>query len=78
MTDVVPIEDEREPLASSMRMLLQFGRVISPTHCHRTMAERAKELQHEYRHAGLYKAEAIFMRVLQDGVNFSKWPVEPA
>lgn len=62
------------PLLPTMRILLQFGKVTSPPIVHDALVARAKQLAKQYRHAENFKAEAMFMRVLQDGLNFGKWP----
>lgn len=61
-------------LPPSMRMVLQFGKVISPARFHDALRDRAVELHAQYRSAGAYKAEGKLMRIIQDGIDFGKWP----
>lgn len=69
-----PGDDERpEPLHPAMRMILQAAKCMcSPMH-HDGLTRKALYFQTLYRNANSFKAEAAFMRAVQDGINFGKW-----
>jgi hypothetical protein len=73
MVEVAEIEGQPDPLYPSMALLVQLARMVAPHSVHDALAAKARYLQSSIASNHGYKAEARFMRVLQDGIDFGKW-----
>jgi hypothetical protein len=62
------------PLPPTMTLLLQFAMEVAPEDSHEPLFMHARALRTEHHSIGQFRAEAAFMRVLQDGLTFGKWP----
>lgn len=71
MTEVEEVLGAKDALYPTMDLLMQVARLLAPMHHHKALQRRAENLQ---ANAGRgFAAEAKFMRVLQDGIDFGKW-----
>ena len=74
MPEVLEVPGKPDPLYPTMELLMKLAKQIAPAGAVLGLQKKAEELQAEAasKHRG-FKAEAAFMRVLQNGVDFGKW-----
>lgn len=74
MVEIAEIPGQPDPLYQTLDLLVQVGLLVAPYNVHKRLEAYAYELQRSLNANLGFKAEARFMRALQDGIDFGKWP----
>lgn len=71
--EIAEMPGQPDPLYPTLELLVKMSCMIAPKRAHEGLKKRAEALQATYQSGDFY-AEARMMRVIQDGIDFGRWP----